>query len=110
MALSKSSKIEENTAVYVVNGNWTGFIVRDCVTDNLLLVIPIPHLKSNDVRTFEQGSTYEEVFPNNVIRIHNTEEKAFSNLPFEIGVYAAYEETFKALAKTNLLSQLVLLS
>lgn len=93
MALSKSSKIEENTAVYVVNGNWTGFIVRDCVTDNLLLVIPIPHLKSNDVRTFEQGSTYEEVFPNNVIRIHNTEEKAFSNLPFEIGVYAADEES-----------------
>ena len=91
--LSKSSKIEENTAVYVVNGNWTGFIVRDCVTDNLLLVIPIPHLKSNDVRTFEQGSTYEEVFPNNVIRIHNTEEKAFSNLPFEIGVYAADEES-----------------
>ena len=93
MALSKSSKIEENTAVYVVNGNWTGFIVRDCVTDNLLLVIPIPHLKSNDVRTFEQGSTYEEVFPNNVIRIHNTEEKAFSNLPFEVGVYAADEES-----------------
>lgn len=93
MTISKSSMIEENTAVYVVNGNWTGFIVRDCVTDNLLLVIPIPHLKSNDVRTFEQGSTYEEVFPNNVIRIHNTEEKAFSNLPFEIGVYAADEES-----------------
>lgn len=93
MALSKSSKIEENIAVYVVNGNWTGFIVRDCVTDNLLLVIPIPHLKSNNVRTFEQGSTYEEVFPNNVIRIHNTEEKAFSNLPFEVGVYAADEES-----------------
>lgn len=91
--LSKSSKIEENTAVYVVNGNWAGYIVRDCVTDNLLLVVPIPHLKRNDVRTFEQGSTYEEVFPNNVIRIHNTEEKAFSNLPFEIGTYAADEES-----------------
>lgn len=79
MTISKSSKIEENTAVYVVNGNWAGYIVRDCVTGDLLLVIPIPHLKSNDVRTFEQGSTYEELFPNNVIRIHNTEEKAFSN-------------------------------
>lgn len=45
-------------------------IVRDCVTDNLLLVIPIPHLKS-----------------------HNTEEKAFSSLPFEIGVYAADEKS-----------------
>lgn len=91
--LSKSSKIEENTAVYVVNGNWAGYIVRDCVTDNLLLVVPIPHLKRNDVRTFEQGSTYEEVFPNNVIRIRTTEEKAFSNLPFEVGAYAADEES-----------------
>ena len=91
--LSKSSKIEENTAVYVVNGNWAGYIVRDCVTDNLLLVVPIPHLKRNDVRTFEQGSTYEEVFPNNVIRIHNTDEKVFSNLPFEVGAYAADEES-----------------
>lgn len=91
--LSKSSKIEENTAVYVVNGNWAGYIVRDCVTDNLLFVVPIPHLKRNDVRTFEQGSTYEELFPNNVIRIHNTEEKAFSNLPFEVGVYAVDEES-----------------
>ena len=91
--LSKSSKIEENTAVYVVNGNWAGYIVRDCVTDNLLLVIPIPHLKSNDVKTFEQGSTYEEVFPNNVIRISNTEQKTFSNLPFEVGAYAADEES-----------------
>ena len=91
--LSKSSKIEENTAVYVVNGNWAGYIVRDCVTDNLLLVIPIPYLESNNVRTFEQGSTYEEVFPNNVIRIHNTDEKVFSNLPFEVGAYAADEES-----------------
>lgn len=93
MTISKSSMIEENTAVYVVNGNWAGYIVRDCVTDNLLLVVPIPHLKRNDVRTFEQGSTYEEVFPNNVIRIHTTEEKAFSNLPFEVGVYAADEKS-----------------
>ena len=91
--LSKSSKIEENTAVYVVNENWAGYIVRDCVTDNLLFVVPIPHLKRNDVRTFEQGSTYEELFPNNVIRIRTTEEKAFSNLPFEVGAYAADEES-----------------
>lgn len=105
--LSKSSKIEENTAVYVVNGNWAGYIVRDCVTDNLLLVVPIPHLKRNDVRTFEQGSTYEELFPNNVIRIHNTEEKAFSNLPFEVGVYAADEESIYKIIGSSVNKSLV---
>ena len=105
--LSKSSKIEENTAIYVVNGNWAGYIVRDCVTDNLLLVVPIPHLKRNDVRTFEQGSTYEELFPNNVIRIHNTEEKAFSNLPFEVGVYAADEESIYKIIGSSVNKSLV---
>lgn len=105
--LSKSSKIEENTAVYVVNGNWAGYIVRDCVTDNLLLVVPIPHLKRNDVRTFEQGSTYEEVFPNNVIRIHNTDEKVFSNLPFEVGTYAADEESIYEIVGSSVNKSLV---
>ena len=84
--LSKSSKIEENTAVYVVNGCWTGYIVRDCVTDDLHLFIPIPNSKRNGIKTFEQGST-------NDIRIYDTEEKPFSNLPFEVGVYAADEES-----------------
>lgn len=91
--LSKSSKIEENTAVYVVNGCWTGYIVRDCVTDDLHLFIPIPNSKRNGIKTFEQGSTYEDVFPNNIICIHNTDEKVFSNLPFEVGAYAADEES-----------------
>lgn len=91
--LSKSSKIEENTAVYVVNGCWTGYIVRDCVTDDLHLFIPIPNSKRNGIKTFEQGSTYEDVFPDNDIRIYNTEQKMFSNLPFEVGTYATDEES-----------------
>lgn len=36
--LSKSSMIEENTAIYIVNGNWTAFAVRDCVTGDLVLL------------------------------------------------------------------------
>ena len=46
--LSKLSKIEENTAIYVVNGCWTGYIVRDCVTDDLHLFIPIPNSKRKE--------------------------------------------------------------
>lgn len=91
--LSKSSKIEENTSIYVVNGCWSGYIVRDCVTDDLLLFIPMPNSKRVGIKTFEQGSTYEDVFLNDDIRIHNTEEKAFSNLSFEVGAYAADEES-----------------
>lgn len=93
MTISKSSKIEENTSIYVVNGCWSGYIVRDCVTDDLLLFIPMPNSKRVGIKTFEQGSTYEDVFLNDDIRIHNTEEKAFSNLSFEVGAYAADEES-----------------
>lgn len=93
MTISKSSKIKENTSVYIVNGNWTGYIIRDCVTDDLLLFIPIPNSKRNGIKTFEQGSTYEDVFPNDNIRIYDTEEKQFSNLPFEVGAYAADEDS-----------------
>lgn len=93
MTISKSSKIEENTSIYVVNGCWSGYIVRDCVTDDLLLFIPIPNSKRVGIKTFEQGSTYEDVFPNDDIRIHNTEEKAFSNLSFEVGAYVTDEES-----------------
>lgn len=93
MTISKSSKIEENTSIYVVNGCWSGYIVRDCVTDDLLLFIPIPNSKRVGIKTFGQGSTYEDVFPNDDIRIHNTDEKVFSNLPFEVGAYAVDEES-----------------
>lgn len=97
--LSKSSKIEENTAVYVVNGMWTGYIIRDCVTGDLVLFIPIMHYhkrtKDFDIWTFKQGSTYEDIFPSGSynIRIHDTEEKQFTSLPFEAGVYAVDEKS-----------------
>lgn len=99
MTISKSSKIKENTQIYIVNGNWSAFAVRDCVTGDLVLFIPIIHYNSNrtayDIWTFEQGSTYEDIFPSDDynVRIHNTEEKVFSNLPFEVGAYAADEES-----------------
>lgn len=103
MTISKSSKIEENTAIYIVNGNWTAFVVKDCVTGDLVLFIPAKNWSGLNPEihkitwTFPQDSTYEDVFPSDEynIRIHNMEEKEkqFSNLPFEVGAYAADEET-----------------
>lgn len=111
--LSKLSKIEENTAIYVVNGCWTGYIVRDCVTDDLHLFIPIPNSKRNGIKTFEQGSTYEDVFPDNDIRIYNTEQKCSVTFLSKLGLMLLMKNLFMrllVLVKTNLLSQLVLLS
>lgn len=99
MTISKTSKIEENTAIYIVNGNWTAYVVSDCVTGDLVLFIPIMHHNRRsatyDIWTFEQGSTYEDIFPSGSynIRIYTTEEKQFSSFPFKAGVYAADEES-----------------
>lgn len=30
--LLKSSKIEENTRIYIINGNWVAYIIKDCIT------------------------------------------------------------------------------
>lgn len=98
MTISKTSKVEENTAIYIVNGNWVAHVVRDCVTNDLVLYIPITNcgkIVRKEVRAFKQGSTYDDIFPSKeyTIRIHNTENIQFSNLPFEIGVYAADEDS-----------------
>lgn len=89
MTISKTSKIEKNTGIYVVNGAWAGYFIEDCVTGDLVLFIPTLN-DGKIVRTFEQGSTYEDLFPSDGydVRISNTDEKTFSNLPFEIGAYA----------------------
>lgn len=96
MTISRTSKIKANTGIYVVNGAWAGYFIEDCVTSDLVLFIPTPHNNGKIVRTFEQDSTYEELFPSKDYEIRissNTDEKMFSNLPFEIGAYAADEES-----------------
>lgn len=89
MTISKLSEIKANTRVYVVNGAWAGYFIEDCVTGDLVLFIPTLN-NGKIVRTFEQKSTYEDLFPSEGydVRISDTDEKMFSNLPFEIGAYA----------------------
>lgn len=95
MTISKLSEIKANTRVYVVNGAWAGYFIEDCVTGDLVLFIPTPHNNGKTVRTFEQSSTYEDLFPSEGYDVHisNTDEKTFSNLPFEIGAYATDENS-----------------
>lgn len=103
MTISRASKIEENTGIYVVNGAWAGYFIEDCVTGDLDLFIPTLN-DGKIVRTFEQGSTYEDLFPSDEydVRISNTEEKTFSNLPFEIGAYATDENSiYEVIGSSN---------
>lgn len=103
MTISKTSKIKANTGIYVVNGAWAGYFIEDCVTGDLVLFIPTLN-DGKTVRTFEQGSTYEDLFPSDGydVRISNTDEKTFSNLPFEIGAYATDEDSiYEVIGSSN---------
>lgn len=42
MTISKTSKIKADTRIYIVNVNWSGYIIEDCVIDDLVIFIPIP--------------------------------------------------------------------
>lgn len=104
MTISKLSEIKANTRVYVVNGAWAGYFIEDCVTGDLVLFIPTPHNNRKTVRTFEQSSTYEDLFPSEGydVRISDTDEKMFSNLPFEIGAYATDENSiYEVIGSSN---------
>ena len=104
MTISKLSEIKANTRVYVVNGAWAGYFIEDCVTGDLVLFIPTPHNNGKTVRTFEQNSTYEDLFPSEGYDVHisDTDEKMFSNLPFEIGAYATDENSiYEVIGSSN---------
>lgn len=104
MTISKLSEIKANTRVYVVNGAWAGYFIEDCVTGDLVLFIPTPHNNGKTVRTFEQSSTYEDLFPSEGYDVHisDTDEKMFSNLPFEIGAYATDENSiYEVIGSSN---------
>ena len=77
----------------------------------MVLFIPIKHYNSTrtayNIRTFEQGSTYEEILPNDDIRISNTEQETFSTLPFEVGAYAADEKSIYKIIGSNVNKSLV---
>lgn len=104
MTISKLSEIKANTRVYVVNGAWAGYFIEDCVTGDLVLFIPTPHNNGKTVRTFEQSSTYEDLFQSEGYDVHisDTDEKMFSNLPFEIRAYATDENSiYEVIGSSN---------
>ena len=100
MIISRTSKIEENTRIHIINGDYFAYIIRDCLTKELILYIPIP-IPSYDykikklehkIKKINQESIYEDIFPSNKysIKIRNIKPSNLkvNNLPFELKKYA----------------------
>lgn len=93
MIIPKSSKIKENTRIYIRNGRWSAYIIRDSVTKELILYIPSPRYKNgikkieHTTKEIKQNATYEDIFPSSEydIGIQNIEplNLKFNNLPSE---------------------------
>lgn len=99
MTILRTSKIKENTSIYIINGHWIAYIVKDCITKELIMYIPIPTYSYGTkevkitTKKINQDSTYEDLFPTNKysVRIKHLEEPSnlkANNLPFKLGKYA----------------------
>ena len=99
MTILRSSKIEENTRIYIINGNWVAYIVKDCITKELIMYIPMPKWSFgtktlvHTTKKINQDSTYEDLFPKGEysVRIERLKEPSnlkARNIPLELGKYA----------------------
>ena len=81
MTISKLSKIKENTKIFIVKGRWSAYVIRDCLTKELVLYMPYPHYKGgtktirHSTKKIDQDATYEDIFPSKgyTITIQNIE-------------------------------------
>lgn len=91
MIIQKSSKIKENTRIYIINGRWHAYIIRDSATKELMLYMPSPRYKNgmkkiyHTTKKIDQNTTYEDIFPSNRcdIRVQEIEplNLKLNNLP-----------------------------
>ena len=99
MTILRSSKIEENTRIYIINGHWVTYIIRDYITKELIMYTPIPKWTFgtktivHTTKEINQDSTYEDLFPKKAysVRIERVEQPSnlkVSNLPFKLEKYA----------------------
>ena len=104
MTILRSSKIEENTRIYIINGNWVAYIVKDCITKELIMYIPMlkwsfgTKTLVHTTKKINQDSTYEDLFPKGEysVRIERLKEPSnlkARNIPLELGKYATNQNS-----------------
>ena len=94
MRISPLDKIEENIAINIVNGRWTAYVIKDCISKELILYIPLPFEKY-EVKKIDQNTTYRDLFPKDkyTIIFDKVDPLKVSKLPFDIGMLATDKDS-----------------
>ena len=59
------SEIKENTKIYIINGNWSAYVIKDFITKKRFLYIPLPHDRYRIQKIEkEKRKTIKELFAN----------------------------------------------
>ena len=87
MKIDLNSKLIPNVQIYVVNGNWSGVLLEDCVTRELLFHIFGEGQTKATTRRIDRDQTFDRMFPDYDLRFSKPSLK-ISNLPFTFNEYA----------------------
>lgn len=87
MKIDLNSKLIPNVQIYVVNGNWSGVLLEDCVTRELLFHISGEGQTKATTRRIDRDQTFDQMFPDYDLRFSKPSLK-ISNLPFTFDEYA----------------------
>lgn len=102
MKIDLNSKLFPNVQIYVRNGHWSGVIVEDCMTGELLFHIFGQGPTKSTTRRIDRNQTFNDMFPGYDLSFSKPSLK-ISSLPFTFGAYASdgksiYQIVYKDLA------------
>lgn len=91
-AILPYTEIKENNEIYIINGNWFAYVIKDFITKSLFLYIPLPRNRYR-IQKIEKEITYDDLFPSEEyeIRIEKTNSSEYRypvKIPFNSTAYA----------------------
>lgn len=88
MQIDLNSKLFPNVQIYVRNGHWSGVIVEDCMTGELLFHIFGQGPTKSTTRRIDRNQTFNDMFAGYDLSFSKPSLK-ISSLPFTFGAYAS---------------------
>lgn len=86
------SEIKKNTKIYIINGNWSAYVIKDFITKKRFLYIPLPHDRYR-IQKIEKEITYDDLFPSEnyeikIEEMNSSKYKPLVKIPFDSTAYA----------------------
>ena len=91
-AILPYTEIKENNEIYIINGNWSAYVIKDFITKSLFLYIPLPHNRHR-IQKIEKEITYDDLFPSkqyeiSIEKTNSSKYKRPVKIPFNSTAYA----------------------